>query len=97
MVLVREPVMGSKIEIYSGMQVIAEHQLAEGRGVMVIDPAHYQGLMERRPDRLPAQRPASTPLIELPAGPGVGRGWTAPEVEQRALAIYEEVADVAAI
>jgi transposase len=82
-VLVREPVMGNRIEIYSGTQVIAEHQLAAGRGVMVIDPAHYQGLMERRPDRIPAQRPVSASLIELPAGPGVGRGWTAPEVEQR--------------
>ena len=30
-------------------------------------------------------------------GPGVGRGFLAPEVEQRSLAVYEEVADVAAI
>jgi hypothetical protein len=64
---------------------------------MVIDPAHYQGLMERRPDRIPAKGPAASPLIEMAPGPGVGRGWMAPEVEQRSLAAYQEVADVAAI
>jgi transposase len=95
--LVREPVMGGKVEIYSGAKVVAEHRLAEGRGVMVIDPAHYQGLMERRPDRVPAKRPAAAPLVEMAPGPGVGRGWMAPEVEQRSLAVYQEVADVAAI
>jgi len=97
MLLVREPVMGGRIEIYSGAKVVAEHQLAEGRGAMVVDPAHYQGLMERRPDRIPTNRPTAAPLIEMPPGPGVGRGWTAPEVEQRSLAAYQEVADVAAI
>jgi len=86
-----------KIEIYSGLKVVAEHPLAEGRGVMVIDPTHYQGLMERRPDRIPTKRPTAAPLVEMPPGPGVGRGWTAPEVEQRSLAAYQEVADVAAI
>ena len=96
-VLVREPVRGGKIEIYSGSKVIAEHQLAEGHGLMITDPAHYQGLMDRRPDRIPAKRPATAPLIELAPGPGVGHGWTAPEVEQRSLTVYEEVADVAAI
>jgi hypothetical protein len=96
-VLVREPVVGGRIEIYSGLKVIAEHQLAQGRGAMVINPAHYQGLLERRPDRIPAKSQASTPLIELAPGPGVGRGFVAPEVEQRSLAAYQEVADVATI
>jgi hypothetical protein len=63
---------------------------------MVIDPAHYQGLMERRLERIPAKPPAATPLIELAAGPGLSRGFVAPEVEQRSLAAYQEVA-VAAI
>lgn len=42
-VLVREPVQGGQIQIYCQSELIAEHRLAEGRGVMVIDPAHYQG------------------------------------------------------
>jgi hypothetical protein len=55
--------------------------------------------MERRPDRIPAKPPAvaATPPVELAPGPGVGRGFIAPEVEQRSLAAYQEVADVAAI
>lgn len=32
-VLVREPVTGDRIEIYSDLKIIAEHRLAEGRGV----------------------------------------------------------------
>jgi len=35
-VLVREPVAGGRIEIYSEIKVIAEHRLAEGRGAMVV-------------------------------------------------------------
>jgi transposase len=97
-VLVRKPVVGGKIEIYSGIKVVAEHQLAKGRGVMVIDPAHYKGLMDRRPDRVPVKSPTPIlPPVELTPGPGVGRGFLAPEVEQRSLAVYEEVVDVAAI
>lgn len=95
-VLVREPVSGGRIQIYSDIQVIAEHQLAEGRGVMVSDPAHYAGLAEQRRPRGPAPPESSPALVELTPGPGVGRGFLAPEVEQRCLAVYEEVADVAA-
>jgi hypothetical protein len=96
-VLVREPVSGGRIEIYSDIKVIAEHRLAEGRGAMVSDPAHYAGLGEKRRPRGPAA-PESTPSpAVLTPGPGVGRGFLAPEVEQRSLAVYEEVADVAAI
>jgi hypothetical protein len=97
-VLVREPVTGGRIEIYSDIKVIAKHRLAEGRGVMVSDPAHYHGLAEKRRARGPAPPPECPPsLVELTPGPGVGRGFLAPEVEQRSLAVYEEVADVAAI
>src|SRR6266487_6330792 len=96
-VLVREPVSGGKIQIYRDIQLIAEHQLAEGRGVMVIDPTHYQGLAERRRDRGPGSASPAVERIELSPGPGVGRGFLPPEVEQRSLAVYEEVADVAAI
>ena len=97
-VLVREPVTGGRIEIYSDIKVIAEHRLAEGRGVMVSDPAHYEGLAERRHPRGPSRPPDGSPsAVELTPGPGVGRGFLAPEVEQRSLAVYEEVTDVAAI
>src|SRR5216683_1716268 len=96
-VLVREPVTGGRIEIYSDIKVIAEHCLAEGRGVMVSDPAHYEGLSEKRLGRGPAPPDGSPSPVELTPGPGVGRGFLAPEVEQRSLAVYEEVADVAAI
>jgi transposase len=96
-VLVREPVSGGKIQIYRDIQLIAEHQLAEGRGVMVTDPAHYQGLAERRRDRRPTAAPPAVEQIELTPGPGVGLNFVPPEVEQRSLTVYEEVADVAAI
>ena len=97
-VLVREPVSRGRIEIYSDIQVIAEHRLAGGRGAMVINPAHYAGLEEQRRARGPAPPDGSaSPVVELTPGPGVGRGFVAPEVEERSLAVYEEVADVAAI
>ena len=97
-VLVREPVAGGRIEIYHDIEVVAEHRLAEGRGVMVIDPAHYQGMPERRRDRGPTGGAAQlAAVIELTPGPGVGRGFVPPTVEQRSLAVYEEVADVTAI
>ena len=96
-VLVREPVTGGRIEIYSDVKVIAEHRLAEGRGVMVSVPAHYEGLAEKRRPRGPAPPEDSPGAVALTPGPGVGRGFLAPEVEQRSLAVYEEVADVAAI
>jgi hypothetical protein len=95
-VLVREPVSRGCIEIYSDIKVIAEHQLAEGRGAMVSNPAHYEGLKEQRRPRGPASLKPLPTAVELTPGPGVGRGFLAPEVEQRSLAVYEEVADVAA-
>ncbi len=94
--LVREPVAAGKIKIYRELEVVAEHRLAEGRGAMVLNPAHYAGLSERRVDRRPiAVEP--TQAVELTPGPGVGHNFVPPEVEQRSLAVYEEVADVAAI
>jgi hypothetical protein len=66
---------------------------------MVIDPAHYQGIRERRRDSSPSSASSTDPgqtAVELSPGPGVGRGFVPPEVEQRSLAVYEEVADVAA-
>jgi transposase len=96
--LVREPIAGGCIEIYSDIKVIAEHRLAQGRGVMVTDPAHYAGLTEKRRVRGPAPTTEGSPSpVVLTPGPGVGREFLAPEVEQRSLDVYEEVADVPAI
>ena len=67
-------------------------------GVMVIDAAHYEGIRDQRRPRGPASgTPTASQPVELTPGPGEGRGFVPPEVEQRALAVYEEVADVAAI
>ena len=97
-VVVREPVAGGRLEIYRDIRVIAEHRLAAGRGVMVIDPAHYEGIEGQRRQRGPGKAgPAMSAPVELTPGPGVGRGFVPPEVEQRSLAVYEEVADVAAV
>ena len=97
-VVVREPVAGGRIEIYRDITVIAEHRLAAGRGVMVIDAAHYEGIEGQRRPRGPGKAgPAMSAPVGLTPGPGVGRGFVAPEVEQRSLAVYQEVADVAAI
>ena len=88
---------GGKIEIYRELEVVAEHGLAEGRGAMVLDPAHYAGLSERRVDRKPSTGIQPIQATELTPGPGVGHNFVPPEVEQRSLSVYEEVADVAAI
>jgi hypothetical protein len=97
-VLVRESVKGGRIQIYSDIHVIAEHQLADGRGRIVLDPEHYQGLGAQRHHPTPTPVPtASQPAVELTPGPGVGRGFRVPEVEQRSLTVYAEVADVPAI
>src|SRR5205085_12273458 len=60
-VLVREPVSGGRIEIYSDVKVVAEHRLAEGRGVMVSVPAHYEGLAQMRRPRGPAPPSEGSP------------------------------------
>lgn len=97
-VMVREPVAGGRIEIYRDTTVIAEHRLAAGRGGMILDQTHYQGLEGQRRDRGPAKVVAAlSPPAQWTPGPGVGRGFVPPEVEQRSLRVYQEVADVAAI
>ena len=64
----------------------------------VTDPAHYEGLAEQRRTRGPAPPTEGSPSpVVLTPGPGVGREFLAPEVEQRSLDVYEEVADVLAI
>src|SRR5260370_40589839 len=78
-VLVREPVRGGSIQIYSDVKIIAEHRLAEGRGAMVMVPQHYQGLAGRRPARQPAPSPGGAPQIELDPWPGTRPGLPVPD------------------
>jgi transposase len=92
-VVVKEPAGGGMIRICHQEGTLAQHPLAMGKGAMVIQPEHYQGLM-RRPRGRP---PSAPPPRELLAGPGVGRHFAVPEVEVRPLAVYEEVSHVAAV
>jgi transposase len=92
-VVVKEPVAGGEIRICHQHEIIAEHRLGAGRGVMVTNPEHYAGL-PRRQFRSPL---AATAERELIAGPGVGRHFNVPEVETRSLTVYEEVSHVVTV
>ena len=61
---------------------------------MIVDRAHYASL-PRRERILTLTAPAA--IAELTPGPGVGLHHPVPVVELRSLAIYEEVAHVAAV
>ena len=93
-VVVREPLDASRIRIFHQRDLIAEHRLATGKGGMIVDPAHYARL-PRRERILTLTAPAA--IAELTPGPGVGLHHPVPVVELRSLAIYEEVAHVAAV
>jgi len=90
-VLVRET-DDQRLVLVSAMgEVLAEHRLLRGHHHWSVDPAHYAGVPE------PAQQRARRPLA-FQAGAvdegGYGR-WTAPQVEQRSLAVYEQWVEVA--
>lgn len=93
-VLVREPLDGNRIRVFHQQDLIAEHEMATGKGAMIVDPSHYANLPRR--SRIPSS-PAVTTLAQLTPGPGVGLHYTIPVVELRSLAMYEEVAHVAAV
>jgi transposase len=92
-VVVKEAVGGGWLRICHPEGTLAQHRLATGKGAMVIQHEHYQGLI-RRPRGRP---PSAAPPRELAAGPGVGQHFVVPEVEVRPLAVYEEVSHVAAV
>src|SRR5258708_14755042 len=89
-VLVREPVRGGSIQIYSDVKVIAEHRLAEGRGAMGMAPEHYEGLADKRPTRRPPPSPEGAPQIQLTPAPGVGPGFPPPDQHQHPHATYPQ-------
>lgn len=93
-VIVRQTLDSGLIRIFHQQDRIAEHALAAGKGAMVIDPAHYGSLPRRERTKKPE---LFIPAAELMPGPGVGLHHAIPEVEMRPLAIYEEVAHVAAV
>lgn len=93
-VTVRQTLDSSLLRIFHQQDRIAEHSLATGKGAMVMDPAHYGSLPRRERTKMPQ---TIAPAAELIPGPGVGLHHAIPEVQMRPLAVYEEVAYVAAV
>lgn len=87
-VLVRQPVDGDSISVYSGTERIAQHRLNTGSKQMIVSAEHYAGLY---PKAAPAQIACSQPSPSLPPGPGLGLHYVVPEVQVRPLLDYEEV------
>lgn len=92
--LVRQPLDTGTVRIFHQRDLLAEHELARGKGELVIERAHYGGLPRRTRASI-ATLPAA--IAELTPGPGVGLHHAVPEVEMRPLSIYEEVARVATV
>lgn len=94
-VTVREGLDSGAIRVFHQQDCVAEHRLAHGQGEMVIEASHYSSLPRR--ERLFQPKVETGPVVELMPGPGVGLHHAVPQVEARALAIYEEVSDVATV
>lgn len=92
-VVVKQPLSGSPLTLCCQHETIATHPLSASRGALVITAEHY-GRLPQRP--APVLRSASIAVPELAPGPGVGRHYAVPLVEIRPLAVYDEVAHVAA-
>jgi transposase len=71
-------------------EVLAEHHLLRGHHQWSVDPAHYAGLPEPVPHR--GRKPLAFQAGSDDDDP-FGR-WTAPQVEQRSLRVYEQWAEV---
>jgi hypothetical protein len=89
-VLVKETEDRRVVLVSAEGEVMAEHRLLRGHHQWSVDPTHYAGLPE------PAPRRGRKPLA-FQAGPDdddiFGR-WTAPQVEQRSLRVYEQLLEV---
>ena len=86
---VRETASGLLVVATAKGDEIACHRLAEGHGQRIVEPAHYQGLP-------PASRPWRWAVAEQVSVASTGQQVDAPVVETRSLAIYQELAEVAA-
>jgi transposase len=90
-VLVKETEDQRVIVVSASGTVIAEHRLLRGHHQWAVDPAHYAGLPEPV-----AQRQRQPRAFQV--GPQVTDSyghWTAPQVEQRSLQVYERLMEVA--
>jgi hypothetical protein len=77
-VLVRLLADGKRLQVLWQDQVVAKHSLAQGRGQLVRDPSHFEGLTRAKVGRpVTVLRPAPTD-----------------EVEQRDLSVYDQYAGV---
>ena len=90
---------GGAIEIYRSIEVITEHRVAPGRGVIVVDPAHDEGIRRQRRERGPREGWCAGRLAAVggDAGAGCGPRFCATPSGQRFLAVCEELSDVVAI
>ena len=80
--VVREPLDAGTIRIFHQQDLIAEHQVATGKGEMVVERAHYGKLCRAGRVVSPTSTvPALT--VELTPGPGVGLHHPSPVVELR--------------
>ncbi len=86
---VRETASGLLVVATAKGDEIACHRLAEGHGQRIVEPAHYQGLP-------PVPRPWRWAVAEQVSVASTGQQVDAPVVETRSLAIYQELAEVAA-
>jgi len=86
-VVVREPLAGERLRIYSQGELLADHPLSRQPGATRSDPQHFVGLWPKR-----SMTPAPTAQgLRLPAGPGIGLERVAPVVEKRSLRMYEHL------
>jgi transposase len=90
-VTVREPLDDELLHIHFQDEQIAAHSQSRQKGAMVLQEQHYQGLGSARNWLRHRKRLIEEPRVALPAGPGVGRAYVAPEVEERSLAVYEQM------
>lgn len=90
-VTVREPLDDELLHIYFQSERIATHNRSHQKGAMVLQEQHYQGLGSARKWLRHRKRFVEQPRVALPAGPGIGRAFVAPEVEERPLAVYEQM------
>jgi transposase len=87
-VVVRQAVDGELLRVYHQQELIAAHPLASGKHQMVVEAEHYRGLPNLKPAKV---LPPPEPVRHLVAGPGVGHAFPVPEVEYRALDVYEQL------
>ena len=80
------PLAEGSLEVYAGLSCIARHRLVQGRHQTVVEPAHFEALWKA------LGQPDQNDRLIVP-GPRIGQKITEPQVEVRALAVYQALAD----